>query len=58
MDDGSHTKPAVGSGPQPDALTYSASYKVVFLAFPLEEYGSATQKKDLVARVINFFNMP
>ena len=59
MDDGSNTKPAVGSGPQPDALTFSGGgYKVVFLAFPFEEYGSAGQKSDLVTRVINFFNAP
>jgi hypothetical protein len=30
----------------------------VFLAFPFEEYGSAAQKADLVARVIGFFNAP
>src|SRR5260370_42034510 len=46
MDDGSNTKPLVhgvpASGPQPDALTFSGSYKVVFLAFPFEEYGSGT----------------
>lgn len=57
MDDGSNTKPAVGTGPQPDALTFSGGgYKVTFLAFPLEEYGSAAQKADLVGRVITFFN--
>jgi uncharacterized repeat protein (TIGR01451 family) len=58
MDDGSSTKPIVGTGPQPDALTFSGTYKVVFLAFPFEEYGSAPQKADLVTRVINFFNAP
>ncbi len=41
MDDGSSTKPAVGTGPQPDALTFSGTYKVVFLAFAFEEYGTA-----------------
>ena len=30
-----------------DALTFSGSYKVVFLAFPLEAYGTAAQKADL-----------
>ena len=45
---------AAGS-PQPDALTYSGTYKVVFLAFPFEEYGSAAQKADLIARTITFF---
>ena len=50
VDDGT----AAGS-PQPDALTFSGTYKVVFLAFPLEEYGSAAQKADLVTRVMAFF---
>ena len=41
---------------QPDALSFSNStYKVVFLAFPLEAYGSATQRADLVSRVMGFF---
>ena len=31
-----------------DALSYSGTYKVVFLAFPMEAYGSAAQKVDLV----------
>ena len=61
MDDGSSTKPFVhgvpASGPQPDALTFSGSgYKVVFLAFGFEEYGSAAQKADLMGRVVAFFN--
>ncbi len=41
-----------------DALSFdggSGSYKVVFLAFPLEAYGSATDKADLVQRVMGFF---
>ena len=38
-----------------DALTFSGSYKVVFLAFPLEAYGTAAQKADLITRVFNFF---
>jgi len=63
MDDGSSTKPAVGTGPQPDALTFSGTYRVVFLAFAFEEYGTATsggpaQRADLVKRVIAFFNAP
>ena len=41
--------------PQTDALTYSGTYKVVFLAFPFEAYGSATQKSNLVTRVMTFF---
>ena len=35
----------VGEGP----------YKVVFLAFPLEAYGTATQKADLMRRVLTYF---
>ena len=39
---------------QPDALQFSGvRYKVVFLGFPMEAYGSAAQKADLVARVMN-----
>jgi hypothetical protein len=38
-----------------DALSFSSSYKVVFLAFPLEAYGSAAQKGDLVHRTFAFF---
>jgi uncharacterized repeat protein (TIGR01451 family) len=41
--------------PEPDALTFSGTYKVVFLAFPFEAYGSAAQKSDLVTRVMTFF---
>jgi hypothetical protein len=39
----------------PDALTFSGGYKVVFLAFPLEAYGSAGDKADLVHRVQTWF---
>ncbi len=38
-----------------NALSYSGTYKVVFLAFPLESYGSAAQKADLVTRAMTFF---
>ncbi len=38
-----------------DALSFSGAYKVVFLAFPLEAYGTAAQKIDLVKRVMTFF---
>jgi hypothetical protein len=35
-----------------DALTVADNgYKVVFLAFPFEAYGNATQKADLMNRV-------
>jgi hypothetical protein len=33
----------------------TGTYKVVFLAFPFEEYGSADQKVDLVNRVFSYF---
>jgi uncharacterized repeat protein (TIGR01451 family) len=39
----------------PDALTYSGSYKVLFLAFPLEAYGTATDRASLVTRAMSFF---
>ena len=35
---------------QDDALSYSGTYKVVFLALGLESYGSAAQKADLIHR--------
>ena len=38
-----------------DALTYSGVYRVVFLAFPFEEYGTATDKSNLVSNVMTFF---
>jgi len=38
-----------------DALTFSGGYKVVFLAFPLEAYGSAGDKADLANRVQTWF---
>jgi hypothetical protein len=38
-----------------DALSFTGTYKVVFLAFPLEAYGSAAQKADLVSRVMTYF---
>jgi len=38
-----------------DALTYAGTYKVVFLAFPAEAYGSAADKADLFTRVKTFF---
>jgi uncharacterized repeat protein (TIGR01451 family) len=40
---------------QHDALSYSGTYKVVFLAFPLEAYGTAAQKADLIGRSFAFF---
>jgi uncharacterized repeat protein (TIGR01451 family) len=41
-----------------DALSFdggAGSYKVVFLAFPMEAYGTAADKADLVSRVKTFF---
>jgi hypothetical protein len=38
-----------------DALAFKGTYRVVFLAFPLEEYGTAQQKADLVKLVMTFF---
>jgi uncharacterized repeat protein (TIGR01451 family) len=38
-----------------DGLAFAGSYKVVFLAFPLESYGTAAQRADLVGRVLGFF---
>jgi uncharacterized repeat protein (TIGR01451 family) len=41
---------------QPDGLAFANStYKVVFLAFPMEAYGSATQRADLMGRVLGYF---
>jgi predicted alpha-1,2-mannosidase len=39
----------------PDALTVAAgAYKLVFLAFPFEAYGTATDKADLMNRVLAY----
>ncbi|HVD48179.1 MAG TPA: hypothetical protein VNG70_12935 [Candidatus Limnocylindria bacterium] len=40
---------------QPDALTFTGAYKVVFLAFPFEEYGTASDKSSFVSKVMTFF---
>ncbi len=37
------------------ALSYSGTYKVVFLAFPIEAYGTAAQKANLISRAFTFF---
>jgi uncharacterized repeat protein (TIGR01451 family) len=39
----------------PDALSFGGTYKVVFLAFGLESYGTAAQKADLINRTFTFF---
>jgi uncharacterized repeat protein (TIGR01451 family) len=41
-----------------DALSFSSTYKVVFLAFPFEAYGTAAQKADLMNRTFAFFAAP
>jgi hypothetical protein len=47
------------SSTAPDALTVATgAYKVVFLAFPFESYGSAAQQSDLMARSFSWFNQP
>ena len=38
-----------------DGLSFSGTFKVVFLPFAFEEYGTAAQKADLVTRVMTFF---
>jgi len=39
----------------PDALTVTSNaYKVVFLAFPFEAYGTTTDKADLMNRVLTY----
>ena len=44
---------------QADGLTVaSGAYKVVFLAFPFEAFGTAAQKADLMTRVFTYFNAP
>ena len=40
-----------------DGLSFSGTYKVVFISFPMEEYGTAAQRTDLVHRVFTFFGM-
>ena len=41
----------------PDALTVTAgAYKVVFLGFPFEAYGSAADKADLMGRVLTYLS--
>ena len=42
-----------------DALTVAAgSYKVTFLAFPFEAYGSSAQRADLMNRALTWFGTP
>ena len=41
----------------PDALTVTAgAYKVVFLGFPFEAYGTAANKADLMSRVLTYLS--
>jgi uncharacterized repeat protein (TIGR01451 family) len=43
---------------QPDGLNVAdpSGYKVVFIAFPFEAYGTATQKADLMQRVLTYLD--
>jgi uncharacterized repeat protein (TIGR01451 family) len=42
-----------------DALSVAdGSYKVVFLAFPFEAYGTAAQRTDLMSRTLSWFGTP
>ena len=48
--------PHLGGGNEPDGLTVAdGPYKVVFLAFPFEEYGTADQKTDLMKRAFAWY---
>jgi len=38
-----------------NGLSFTGTYRVVFLAFPLEAYGTAAQKIDVVNRVMGYF---
>ena len=38
-----------------DGLSFNGTYKVVFLPFAFEEFGTAAQKADFVTRVMTFF---
>jgi len=38
-----------------NGLSYTDGYKVVFIAFPFEGYGTAVEKADLMSRVLTFF---
>jgi len=53
------TDRSTAAAPVYDALTYSGTYKVMFLAFAAEEYGTGTtgpaQRADLFTRVKTFF---
>lgn len=40
---------------EPNGLSYTNGYKVVFIAFPFEAYGSATDKATLMTDVFTFF---
>ena len=39
----------------PDALSYGGTYKVVFLGWGLESYGTTAQKANLIQRTFAFF---
>jgi len=52
---GTATAAFTDDGGQTNALTYSDGYKVFFLAFPFEAYGSAVDKATLMANTFAFF---
>ena len=52
---GTATRVFTDDAAEHDALSFSGTYKVVFLAFPLEAYGTAAQKADLINRTFTFF---
>jgi hypothetical protein len=60
MDQVTPVSPATGIFTDDAAMTNalavdSGTYRVVFLGFPFEEYGSSTQKADLIAKTLAFF---
>ena len=40
---------------QTDGLSFSGTYKVVFVAFGFEEYGTTAQKSAAITKIFNFF---
>jgi uncharacterized repeat protein (TIGR01451 family) len=43
---------------KPDGLSFKGTYRVVFLSFPFEEYGTAAQRATFVGNVFTFFTTP
>jgi len=56
---GTATPAFTDDSPATDALTVAGpTYKVFFLGFPVEAYGTATDKADLVTRAFSWFAAP